>query len=231
MKNMKTSLSNPTVRIASRKFHPLTLLAVAGIIFTGLMATSASAAPLVWRSNDFEGGSTWFGGNSGITTDQALSPTHSLELPGNNTTHEYQPFAEMPTLNLGETFGSFVFTIYVNDLNNSTQSYERAIKFSKPDNSSESSYYTKAYAAVGSGWGQLNFDFTTAANSNYAAGRTKISRAYFKAYNSGTYVPYYVDDASFTYTIIPEPTSLGLLGLGGLFMLTRRRRSGRSQGA
>jgi len=85
-------------------------------------------------------------------------------------------------------------------------------------------------AASGTGWsfssdgtigifslssGQI-YDFTTAGVSNVSAG-TEIGFGAFGGANGGEVL------RSFTITVIPEPGSLALLGLGGLLIARRRR--------
>jgi hypothetical protein len=208
----------------------LLILGFVGGVGLGVLVVGPADAGFC-NSNYFDGGSTWFTGGT-LTTDQAYSATHSVVFAAGNAVREYQPFADMPTLGANQEFSSFNFSIRVNDLNNATQSYQLAVKFAKADNTGEepTDYYRTNYTAVSSGFGKLTLTFTGTANAEYLTGHTRISRAYIRAYNSGTYVPYYVDDASFDYTIVtvPEPASMAMLGLGGLMLLQRRRRQGRA---
>jgi hypothetical protein len=63
--------------------------------------------------------------------------------------------------------------------------------------------------------GQL-YDFTTAGVSNVPAG-TEIGFGAFQSAGGGELL------RSFTITVIPEPATLALMGLGGLMMIRRRK--------
>jgi hypothetical protein len=68
------------------------------------------------------------------------------------------------------------------------------------------------------------YDNTTAVTRNDSTQNTAAFDAIYIGQGSD-FSPFYVDNVNVTYTAVPEPTSVAVLGLAGLFLTSRRRQA------
>ncbi len=147
-------------------------------------------------------------GGGHLSGDQAHEGSFSEQFSGDNRVHEHVDFAggALPSLDPGATFSCFTYAVWIYDGNNATQTYKLGIRFAKKIGSSwhESDYYETADHPVGSGWQKLSFNITTLVNHRVQEGYTHISRFSIRAYNSGTFVDYAVDDVLLNYIVAQD---------------------------
>ena len=155
----------------------------------------------IFYSNDMESDVTYGGTQS---SDKAYSGQYSEKLSGSDvySLDRFDDSSRLPELDEGETFGSFLYELWLNDNGNATQTYKLLVRFGDEDNGwQESDFYETEEISVGSDWQQITFDLTDIVNARMGEGYDHITRLGIRAYNNSTFTDYYVDDVSVTYTV------------------------------
>jgi len=214
---------------------------------SGWLASTASAANLL-ADPGFElqtlapnpnptGVAGWanFGGASFLNTPLAHTGNWVLDTPDNGGGYSvpgtYETFAATP----GEqfTFSGFVYTPNALVTNSNDFAILQMAFFpgGAPNNYAGGTQIGNAVGvnvgtpAGGGGIALPQGVWTPASVTATAPAGTNSMAAYLLDINADTNGDFYFDDTSLTATNVPEPTTLGLLGVTGLVALRRRRRA------
>jgi len=89
----------------------------------------------------------------------------------------------------------------------------------------QSRAYMGTSAAYGAGYTEESFSLTHSTTQDLYNGDTVYFRLLFSNNGVGsTATRLFLDDLTINGTVVPEPTAISLLGLGGLALVTRRKR-------
>lgn len=216
--------------------HSLLMAGLGMLAGLSLGVSSAPAAQILWSTGFETSDTVGVPDNASVETTEVHSGSQSAKATGNTSHHWVAPFnttaIALPALGPGEAITSATFTFWVKPISPATNAgLTYQVVLQPVDGSSTSTANVVGYGNSTSAeqWQQATADVTTDLIAAYTAGAVSIPHLYVQGTSTGfaSFDNYYLDDVSFQMetTVIPEPASLSLLGLGGLALLARRRRA------
>lgn len=170
-----------------------------------LTGWNMSQAANLFYWNDQETEVTYSGGTR--SAEFVYDGSWAEKFTGDNSVHELIRLDEssrLPELPAGTRFTSFVYEVQVSDREDPSQTYKIGVRFAKNDGTwIESDYFETADTGIDDAneWQTFRYDITELVNQQVAAGYTHIGRINIRAYNTGEYSDYYIDDVLLEYEI------------------------------
>ena len=172
------------------------------MVFILVFFLQAMGQTSVFYSNDMELEAPFDQGSQSLAL--AHSGSYSELLSVSSDFHSVLQFNEsglMPVLPAGDSISSFEYKVWINDVDNQTQTYRLYLRFGYNDGSwHESDFDASDVINIGSGWQEVSYDFASVVNSRMSEGYTHITRITLRKYeNSGVLADFYTDDISLVY--------------------------------
>lgn len=197
----------------------------------GLSLAASTQAAQLWgtgfETNGLPGSAT--------QVDSSVTAPHSGDFSAqmtDNTSHHWNsfnlPVGNLPILGPGESFGSVVFSFWAKTIESDSPSGEtRWYQIAVKSNLGNQDVLWASTPTAAGEWHYGSADLTAVFNANHDNGATSVDNLFIQG-SSNSFASldnYYLDDVSIDYTIVPEPASMGIVGLGALALLAKRRRS------